>query len=192
MLFLPPMNSVLRDDLFEDQYSMSLCEGLFRGVGMLQWVDDLRKENEALKSDLKASQSIAAELRCQVVEAKRKLQEEKGPGAMLERREQAWEREMAALVEEKEELAAELKHQRELDSVSQKDLDVMYPEYGMTSVDNQRLAKEKHWLITEGFGAFLTVVSQSEEFKSGLEEVYRVYRDVGYQEGLKDGYIYSA
>ncbi|KAJ0814997.1 hypothetical protein HanPSC8_Chr17g0792301 [Helianthus annuus] len=97
---------------------------------------------------------------------------------------------MAALVEEKEELAAELKHQRELDSVSQKDLDDV--EYGMTPDDNQRLAKEKHWLITEGFGAFLTIVSQSEEFKSSLEQVYRAYRDVGYQTGLKDGYAYSA
>ncbi|MFS7993897.1 hypothetical protein Hanom_Chr12g01099591 [Helianthus anomalus] len=38
--------------------------------------------------------------------------------AMLEQKEHAWAREMAALVEEKEELAAELKHQMELDSVS--------------------------------------------------------------------------
>ncbi|MFS7923676.1 hypothetical protein Hanom_Chr03g00263581 [Helianthus anomalus] len=57
------MNSALRDDLFDDQYIMSLCEGLFRGVGMLRRVDDLRKENEGLESDLNASQSIAAELR---------------------------------------------------------------------------------------------------------------------------------
>ncbi|KAJ0502232.1 hypothetical protein HanHA300_Chr11g0410461 [Helianthus annuus] len=84
---------------------------------------------------------------------------------MLERKERAWEREMAALVEEKEELAAALKHQRELDF---------------------------HWLVTEGFGAFLTTVSQSEEFKSNLEQVYRAYRDVGYQAGLKDRYSYSA
>ncbi|MFS7945442.1 hypothetical protein Hanom_Chr06g00524361 [Helianthus anomalus] len=42
------------------------------------------------------------------------------------------------------------------------------------------------------FGAFLAAVSQSEEFKNGLEEVYRAYLDVGYQAGLKDGYIYSA
>ncbi|MFS7970171.1 hypothetical protein Hanom_Chr09g00817891 [Helianthus anomalus] len=55
-------NSALGDDLFEDQYSMSLCEGLFSGVGKLQRVDDLRIENEGLKGDLKASQSIAAEL----------------------------------------------------------------------------------------------------------------------------------
>ncbi|MFS7970166.1 hypothetical protein Hanom_Chr09g00817831 [Helianthus anomalus] len=55
-------NSALWDDLFEDQYSMSLCEGLFSGVGKLQRVNDLRKENEGLKGDLKASQSIAAEL----------------------------------------------------------------------------------------------------------------------------------
>ncbi|KAJ0530656.1 hypothetical protein HanRHA438_Chr10g0463161 [Helianthus annuus] len=111
---------------------------------------------------------------------------------MLEKKERAWAREMEALVEEKEELAAELKHQRELNSVSQKDLDMMYAVYGMTSDDNQRLAKEKHWLITEGFGAFLTAVFQSEEFKNSLEQVYRVYRDVGYQAGLKDGYAYSA
>ncbi|KAM0014357.1 hypothetical protein Hdeb2414_s0016g00496981 [Helianthus debilis subsp. tardiflorus] len=57
------MNSALRDDLFGDQYSMSLCEGFFRGVGLLQRVDDLRKENEGLKSDLKTSQSVAGELR---------------------------------------------------------------------------------------------------------------------------------
>ncbi|KAJ0495929.1 hypothetical protein HanIR_Chr12g0614421 [Helianthus annuus] len=81
------------------------------------------KFNEGLKSDLKTSQTVVAELRCQVVEADRKLQEEK--------RQRSWEREMAALVEEKEELADELKHQRELDSVSQKDLDVMcsYPKH---------------------------------------------------------------
>ncbi|MFS7931091.1 hypothetical protein Hanom_Chr04g00352001 [Helianthus anomalus] len=78
---IPPfhrfMNSSLGDDLFDDQYSMSLYEGFFRGVGMLQRVDDLRKENEGLKSDLKTSQSVDAELRCQVVQAERILQEEK-------------------------------------------------------------------------------------------------------------------
>ncbi|KAF5799538.1 hypothetical protein HanXRQr2_Chr07g0305631 [Helianthus annuus] len=99
---------------------------------------------------------------------------------------------MAALVGEKEELAAELKHLKEADSVSQEKLNTMYADWGINSDDNQRLAKEKHWWNTEGFRAFLTVVSQSEEFKSGLEQVYRAYRDVGYQSGLKDGYIYSA
>ncbi|KAJ0743605.1 hypothetical protein HanPI659440_Chr10g0377841 [Helianthus annuus] len=58
--------------------------------------------------------------------------------------------------------------------------------------DNQKLAKETYWLITEGFGSFLTAVSQSEEFKGSLERIYRAYRDVGYQAGLKDGYAYSA
>ncbi|MFS7961134.1 hypothetical protein Hanom_Chr08g00711251 [Helianthus anomalus] len=74
-----------------------------------------------------------------------------GAGAMLEWKERAWEREIAALIEEKEELAAELKHQKELDSVSQK-LDVMYAEWGITLDDNQKLAQEKYWLINEGFG----------------------------------------
>uniref|UniRef100_A0A251TNS5 Transposase (putative) gypsy type domain-containing protein n=1 Tax=Helianthus annuus TaxID=4232 RepID=A0A251TNS5_HELAN len=49
------MNSALRDDIFEDQYSMSLCESFFRGASMLQRVDDLRKENEELKGELKTS-----------------------------------------------------------------------------------------------------------------------------------------
>ncbi|KAJ0935292.1 hypothetical protein HanRHA438_Chr03g0117391 [Helianthus annuus] len=111
---------------------------------------------------------------------------------MLEQKERAWAREMAVLVEEKEELAAELKHQKELDSVSQEQLDTMYAEWGVTSNDNQKLAKEKYWLITEGFGSFLTAVSQLEEFKSSLEQIYRAYRDVGYQAGLKDGFAYSA
>ncbi|KAJ0435247.1 hypothetical protein HanIR_Chr17g0891221 [Helianthus annuus] len=186
------VNSALRDDLFEDQYNMSLCESFFRGAGMLQRIDDLRRANEGLKAELKAFQSAAARLRCQVVEAERKLQEEKGAGAMLERKERAWEQEMAVLVGEKEELAAELKHLKEVGSVSQEQLNTMYADYGITSDDNQRLAKEKHWLITEGFGAFLAAVAQSEDFKSGLEEVYRAYRDVGYQSGLKDGYAYSA
>ncbi|KAJ0605784.1 hypothetical protein HanRHA438_Chr02g0091201 [Helianthus annuus] len=97
-----------------------------------------------------------------------------------------------ALVEEKEELAAELRRHRELDSVSQKDLDAMYAKWGITLDDNQKLAKERYWLITEGFRSFLTAVSQSEEFKSSLKQIYRAYRDVGYQSGLKDGYAYSA
>ncbi|MFS7971170.1 hypothetical protein Hanom_Chr09g00829581 [Helianthus anomalus] len=80
----------------------------------------------------------------------------------------------------------------EANSASQEQLNTMYADWVITYDDNQRLAKEKHWLITEGFRAFLTVVSQYEEFKSGLEQVYKAYRDVGYQSGLKDGYIYSA
>ncbi|MFS7929100.1 hypothetical protein Hanom_Chr04g00328551 [Helianthus anomalus] len=87
---------------------MSLCEGFFWGVGMLQRVHELRRENEGLRGDLKTSQSVAAELRCRMIDVKNRLQEEK--------RERAWARERAALVEEKEDLAAELRHQKELDS----------------------------------------------------------------------------
>ncbi|MFS7939290.1 hypothetical protein Hanom_Chr05g00450001 [Helianthus anomalus] len=132
-------------------------------------VDELRKENEGLRGNLQTSQIVAAELWCLVVDAKHKLQEEKGAGAMLEQKEHTWAREMVVLVEEKEEPAAKLKHQKEPDSVSQEQLDTMYAEWRITSDDNQNLAKEKYWLITEGFGSFLTVVSQSEEFKSSLE-----------------------
>ncbi|KAJ0605319.1 hypothetical protein HanHA300_Chr02g0061701 [Helianthus annuus] len=115
-------------------------------------VDDLRRENERLKNDLKISQTIAADLWCQVVEAERKLQEEKGGWCYAGAEASIFEREMAALVEENEELAAKLKHQWELDSVSQKDLDAIYAEYGMMSDDNQRSVSGR-WISvrTEGW-----------------------------------------
>ncbi|KAJ0746404.1 hypothetical protein HanOQP8_Chr05g0177211 [Helianthus annuus] len=83
------MNSALRSDLFDDQYNMSLCEGFFRGVGMLQRMDESRRENEGLKADLKTSQAVAAELRGWVTDDERRLLDEKGAGAMLEQRERA-------------------------------------------------------------------------------------------------------
>ncbi|MFS7939276.1 hypothetical protein Hanom_Chr05g00449831 [Helianthus anomalus] len=61
----------------------------------------------------------------------------------------------------------------------------MYAEWGITSDDNQKLAKEKYCLITKGFGSFLTVVSQSEEFKSSLEQISRAYQDVGVSSRLE-------
>ncbi|KAM0070774.1 hypothetical protein Hdeb2414_s0001g00017111 [Helianthus debilis subsp. tardiflorus] len=110
--------------------------GFFWGAGMLQRVDELRRENEGLRGDLKTSQTVAAELQCWVIDAERRLQEEK--------REGAWARERATLVEEKEDLAAELRHQKELNSVSQKDPDAMYAKWGVTSNDNQKLAQERY------------------------------------------------
>ncbi|KAJ0649727.1 hypothetical protein HanLR1_Chr15g0587581 [Helianthus annuus] len=181
------MNSALRPDLFDDQYNMSLCEGFFRGAGMLQRMDELRKANEGLRTELRTSQTVAAELRCRVTYVKRKVLE-----LCWSKRERAWERERTAWAEEKDELVAELKHQKELDSISQGDLNTMYVEWGVVVDDNQKLAKERYWLITEGFGSFLTAVSQSKEFKGSLERIYRAYRDVGYQAGLKDGFAYSA
>ncbi|KAJ0790123.1 hypothetical protein HanPI659440_Chr05g0211391 [Helianthus annuus] len=43
------MNFALNPDLFDDQYSMSLCEGFFRGAGMLQQVNEPRKANQELR-----------------------------------------------------------------------------------------------------------------------------------------------
>ncbi|MFS8023566.1 hypothetical protein Hanom_Chr16g01452951 [Helianthus anomalus] len=113
------MNPCLTSDLFDDQYSMSLCEGFFflggggggwggggGGASMLQRMDKLRRANEELRADLRTSQIIAAELQCRVTDVDRKLLEEKAG------------RERIAWTEEREELATELKHQKELDSVS--------------------------------------------------------------------------
>ncbi|KAF5790597.1 hypothetical protein HanXRQr2_Chr09g0385091 [Helianthus annuus] len=162
------MNFALNPDLFDDQYSMSLCEGFFRGAGMLQWVNELRKVNEELRTELRTSQTVAAELRYRVTDVERRLLEEK---------EGAWEKERVAWAEEKEELA---------------DLETMYTEWGMATDDNQRLAQERYWLFTQRFGLFLSAVSQSEEFKGSLDRIYRTYRDVGYQAGLEDGYTHSS
>ncbi|KAJ0830350.1 hypothetical protein HanPSC8_Chr15g0654431 [Helianthus annuus] len=104
------MNFALDPDLFDDQYCMSICEGFFRGAGMLQRVNELRGINEGLQTELKTSQTVAAELRCRVIDAKSKLLDEK--------REKAWERERRTLMEEKEDLVAELKHHKEVASIS--------------------------------------------------------------------------
>ncbi|KAM0051679.1 hypothetical protein Hdeb2414_s0007g00239351 [Helianthus debilis subsp. tardiflorus] len=117
------MNFALRSDLFDDQYSMSLCEGFFRRASMLQRVNELKKTNEELRAELRASQTVAAEFRCRVVDVERKLLEEK---VMREQKERSRERERTAWDEEREELAAKLKHQKELDFVSRRDLHTMY------------------------------------------------------------------
>ncbi|KAJ0779471.1 hypothetical protein HanPI659440_Chr06g0226881 [Helianthus annuus] len=116
------------------------------GGDMLQRVNELTRIKEGLLSELKTSQTVAAELRCRVVDAERKLLEK----------------------------------------------ETLYADWGISMDDNQKLARECHWILPQGFGLFLSAFSQSEEFKGSLERVYRAYRDVGYQSGLKDGYSYSS
>ncbi|KAJ0770046.1 hypothetical protein HanPI659440_Chr07g0252601 [Helianthus annuus] len=162
------MSSTLRSDLFDDQYSISLCEGFFRGAGMLQRMDEVRRENEGLKADLKTSQTIAAELRCRVTDAEWKLLEEKGAGAMLEQRERVWERERMAWVEEKEELVAELKRQKELDSVSQGDLDTM----AYRDVGYQPGLKDGYAYSAQGLGRKETPLYNSKKQLSKLDKEF--------------------
>ncbi|KAJ0807901.1 hypothetical protein HanLR1_Chr00c0961g0785821 [Helianthus annuus] len=45
------MKFALDPKIFDDQYSLSICEGFFKGAGMLQRVNALRDENEGLMSD---------------------------------------------------------------------------------------------------------------------------------------------
>ncbi|KAM0015986.1 hypothetical protein Hdeb2414_s0032g00716781 [Helianthus debilis subsp. tardiflorus] len=156
------MNFALDPELFDDQYCLSICAGFFRWADTLQRVNELRGINEGLLSELKTSQTVAAELRCRVVDAERKL------------------------------LEKEVKHYKEAASVSAADVETLYADWGISMDDNQKLAGECHWLLPQGFGLFLSAFSQSEEFKGSLERVYRAYRDVGYQSGLKDGYSYSS
>ncbi|KAJ0456413.1 hypothetical protein HanIR_Chr15g0762211 [Helianthus annuus] len=120
------------------------------------------------------------------------LLEEKNVEALLEQREKAWERERRAWMEEKEDLVIKLKHHKEVASISGADVDILYTEWGIAMEDNQKLARECHWLISKGFRLFLSAFSKSEEFKGSLERIYKAYKDVGYQAGLKNGYSYSS
>ncbi|KAM0028699.1 hypothetical protein Hdeb2414_s0018g00517131 [Helianthus debilis subsp. tardiflorus] len=56
-------------------------------------MDELRRANEELRTELRTSQTVAAELWCRLTDVERKLLEEKSAGAMLEQKERAWERE---------------------------------------------------------------------------------------------------
>ncbi|KAM0027908.1 hypothetical protein Hdeb2414_s0019g00545771 [Helianthus debilis subsp. tardiflorus] len=75
---------------------------------------------------------------------------DQGAGAMLERRERVWEREMAMLVEEKEEFVAELKHLKEVGSVSHEQLNTMYADYGINS-EGGRLRSLCLWVAPSDF-----------------------------------------
>ncbi|KAM0037377.1 hypothetical protein Hdeb2414_s0013g00402501 [Helianthus debilis subsp. tardiflorus] len=76
-------------------------------------------------------------------------------------------------------------------SLSGSDVDTLYAELGIVQEDNQKLDTERHWLLSQGFGCFVSAFSQSLEFKGSLERIYQAYRDVSYQVGLKDGYSSS-
>ncbi|KAF5773740.1 hypothetical protein HanRHA438_Chr13g0602681 [Helianthus annuus] len=186
---------------------------------MLQRVNALGDENEGLMSELKTSQTIAVELKCRVVSAERELLERElcsfsslpsslllfsfclrllvvflvqNAGVLLEQREKAWEKERAGWVAERERLLGDVKHYKEAASVSTSDIDILYADLGIAQEDSQKLAVECHWILSEGFGRFLSTYAQSEEFKGRLERVYKAYMDVCYQAGLKYRYSFSS
>ncbi|KAJ0715559.1 hypothetical protein HanPI659440_Chr13g0502601 [Helianthus annuus] len=64
--------------------------------------DQLRDENEGLAGELKASQTIAAKLQCQVVNAERNLLDKENVGSLLKEKEKAWEEERAGWMVERE------------------------------------------------------------------------------------------
>ncbi|KAM0037467.1 hypothetical protein Hdeb2414_s0013g00403431 [Helianthus debilis subsp. tardiflorus] len=172
-------------EIFYDQYNMSICEGFFRGAGMLQRVNALKDVNEGLMSELKTSKIVAAKLRCWVFDVERKLLERENVGALLEHKKRAW-------LDEKERLLADVNYYKEAASVSATDVEILYADLGIAQDDNQKLAAERHWLLSQGFELFISAFSQSEEFKGILERIYKAYMDVGYKSGLKDGYSYSS
>ncbi|KAJ0438487.1 hypothetical protein HanHA300_Chr16g0614591 [Helianthus annuus] len=143
-------------------------------------------------SELKTSQTIVAELRCRVVSAERELLERENAGVLLEQREKAWEKERAGWITKREQLFGDVKHYKDATSVSASDVDILYADLGITQEDSQKLASERHWILSEGFGRFLSAYAQSEGFKGSLERVYRAYRDVDYQVRLNDGYSFSS
>ncbi|KAF5757600.1 hypothetical protein HanRHA438_Chr17g0839251 [Helianthus annuus] len=57
---------------------------------------------------------------------------------------------------ERERLVEDVKHYKAAASVSGSDVDTLYAELGIFQEDNQKLAAERHWLLSQGFGCFLS------------------------------------
>ncbi|MFS7947500.1 hypothetical protein Hanom_Chr06g00548981 [Helianthus anomalus] len=114
------MNFALDPEMFDDQFSLSIYGWFFGSAGILRRVNALRDENERLLSDLKTFRTVAAEIRCMVIDAEKKFLE----------RERAWEWERGTWLAEKERLLADVKHYKEEDS--------------------QKLVTERHWLLSQG------------------------------------------
>ncbi|MFS7951431.1 hypothetical protein Hanom_Chr07g00595091 [Helianthus anomalus] len=148
---LPPshrfMNSALDLKIFDDQYCLSICEGIFRGAGMLQRVNAFKDKNEGLLS-------LGAELWM--------LKRSCWRGRYMEK---TWEREQVGWLAERERLASDVKHYKDAAFVSAANVDLLYADLG---------------------------IAQEDRVQRHLERIYRAYRDVGYQAGLKDGYSYTS
>ncbi|KAJ0514626.1 hypothetical protein HanRHA438_Chr10g0464761 [Helianthus annuus] len=177
---LPPsqrfMNVALDPEIFEDQHCMAT----------------LKEDNKDLEDRLKTSQTTAIELQCRVVSVERDLLEKEHARALLKERERAWNEERAKLMREMEQLVEYVNHYKVVTSVSGSDVETLYTKLGIVQDDNQKLAAERHWLLSEGFGRFLAAFTQSPDFKGSLERTYQAHRNVRYQTGLKDGYAFSS
>ncbi|KAM0040502.1 hypothetical protein Hdeb2414_s0012g00394711 [Helianthus debilis subsp. tardiflorus] len=103
---------------------MAMWDCISRGAGKLQCVQALKKEKMELENCLKSSQTIAAELQCQVVKDERLLLEK-------EEKEKAWEEERAGLMQEKDRLNVDVKHYKFAASVSSHDVETLYAEFGI-------------------------------------------------------------
>ncbi|KAJ0480685.1 hypothetical protein HanIR_Chr13g0634491 [Helianthus annuus] len=196
---LPPsqrfMNVVLDPQIFEDQYCMAVCESFSWGAGMLRHVQVLKEDKKDLEDRLKSSLTIAVELQCWVVIVERLLLEKEvcllylsctplGFPCILPYNSflsACWgddegERESlggaSQLMQEREQLVADVKHYKSDASVSYQDVETLYADLGIVQDDNQKLATERHWLLSQGFGCFLSTFTQSPDFKSSLERIY--------------------
>ncbi|MFS7948329.1 hypothetical protein Hanom_Chr06g00558711 [Helianthus anomalus] len=183
------MNDALDLKIFEDQYCMAVSEGFFRGARMLQRVQVLRDENKDLEDFLKISQTIAAKLQCRVVSAEMSLLKKE---VLVEEKERAWNEERAKWMREKVQLVEDVNHYKTASLVSGSDVETLYIELVIFQLDNQKLAAERHWLLSPGFGCFLAAFTQSPDFKGSLERTYQAYQNVGYLAGLKDRYVFSS
>ncbi|KAM0000023.1 hypothetical protein Hdeb2414_s0449g00896281 [Helianthus debilis subsp. tardiflorus] len=151
----------------EDPFPRSPLAPLFAAALPVPYVP----KGKITPSTIVGTPETARDFMNHVTDAERKLLEEKGES--LGEGGMAW-------LEEKEELIAELKHHKEATSVSGTDVETLYTDWGIAMEDKQKLAQERHWLISQGFGLFVFVASKSEEFKGNLERIYKAYRDVGY------------
>ncbi|KAJ0712327.1 hypothetical protein HanOQP8_Chr09g0333631 [Helianthus annuus] len=112
--------------------------------------------------------------------------------AMVKERKKAWEEERVGLMREREQLIADVNHYKTTVSVSTNDVETLYAELGIVQDDNQKLASELHWWLSQGFQRFLAAFTQSPNFKSSLEKTYQAYWNVRCQAGLEDESAFSS
>ncbi|KAF5781277.1 hypothetical protein HanRHA438_Chr11g0494601 [Helianthus annuus] len=134
----------------------------------------LKEENKHLEDRLKTSQTIAAKLQCRVVSAERGLLDKEHAGDLLKENERAWNEEQTKLMREREQLVEDVNHYKAAASVCGSDVETLYVELGIVQDDNQKLAAERHWLLSKGFGCFLVAFTQSLDFTGSLGRTYQV------------------
>ncbi|MFS7919007.1 hypothetical protein Hanom_Chr03g00207871 [Helianthus anomalus] len=160
------INSTLDSRIFDDQYCLAVCEAFCQQCRHVGSHEGLGKgEGE---SDIPARSH------------------------RLGTRRSVGGRECEMLLACQGELEDYLKYFQTIASDASKDVEALRAEMTMNQDNNQKLASERHWLVSQWFARFLAHLIGTPEYHDSLGKPHQAYQDVGYQSGLKDGNAYSS